>query len=697
MNGERMFIKHLSRISTIRSRNLRHELCSTARSAHWGRLRSSETDTSSPEDNEVITSYMGLGFEKNIRLNRRKLKMEAEEAKKEPETVLPVYMQYMMRTEKEKLCKMYPHLAQVLDLVVNRKKMESDETAEVFQLPYQQFVAQQQDPKVINCASRNVVEAKVTDILKQRETGASQFFQEMETREDLRNDLKEELAEMRQELWRTNYGTEDHKIPPSCVPCGGCGAFLHCTDSAIPGFMPAEIFASLDREALRSHLCQRCLYIQHYDTALNVKVDASTYPNVLAEIRNKKALIVLVVDLMDLPCSVWNNVTELLGPGKPVLVVGNKVDLLPCDQKGYLDRVRQCLRNNLKDLHQGGNVKGICLISAKTGYGVEDLITHLHNTWRMKGDIYLIGCTNVGKSTLFNALLQSDLCHEGATDLVQRATTSVWPGTTLNLLKFPILRPAGWQLHIRLRRLASQRAQLYQEVQHRRQLYRKTGQLHYVTLLGRIGMSFKKRDLLVTSPPKGLDENDPRFRNSHFCYDTPGAIYGDQILDLLTVEELLKVMPKEIITPRTFSLRLNQTLFVAGLGRVDLLSIPLPIHIVDTGNADRFYRENIGTSLLGVPLGSSKRLASFPPLEGKEFQYKGTGWEESCGDVVLSSAGWVSLTLNRDEDVCIRAWTPNGRGLHKRVPAMLPRAVTMRGSRIKGTPAYAQSNGLAWD
>lgn len=46
-----------------------------------------------------------------------------------------------------------------------------------------------------------------------------------------------------------------------------------------------------------------------------------------------------------------------------------------------------------------------------------------------------MGCTNVGKSSLFNIFLQSDLCKPKASDLVQKATISQWPGTTLNLLK----------------------------------------------------------------------------------------------------------------------------------------------------------------------------------------------------------------------------------------------------------------------
>ncbi len=67
------------------------------------------------------------------------------------------------------------------------------------------------------------------------------------------------------------------------------------------------------------------------------------------------------------------------------------------------------------------------LISAKTGWGVESLVTKLMRDHTKGEDIYLIGCTNVGKSTLFNALMQSDLCKLRDRDLINRATTSLWP------------------------------------------------------------------------------------------------------------------------------------------------------------------------------------------------------------------------------------------------------------------------------
>jgi ribosome biogenesis GTPase A len=65
-------------------------------------------------------------------------------------------------------------------------------------------------------------------------------------------------------------------------------------------------------------------------------------------------------------------------------------------------------------------------------------VLKINSTVYVAGDVYILGCTNVGKSTLFNALLQSDYCKVQAVDLIQRATTSLWPGTTISLLKVTI-------------------------------------------------------------------------------------------------------------------------------------------------------------------------------------------------------------------------------------------------------------------
>ena len=37
------------------------------------------------------------------------------------------------------------------------------------------------------------------------------------------------------------------------------------------------------------------------------------------------------------------------------------------------------------------NVQEILLISAKTGYGIERLITKMHKNWGTQGDVYILG------------------------------------------------------------------------------------------------------------------------------------------------------------------------------------------------------------------------------------------------------------------------------------------------------------------
>jgi len=88
--------------------------------------------------------------------------------------------------------------------------------------------------------------------------------------------------------------------------------------------------------------------------------------------------------------------------------------------------------------------------------------------------------------------------------------------------------------------------------------------------LDHIGRTFQN-NLLRRKPNKQIvfNENQEIYKFSNWCYDTPGTIQPDQILDLLTMQELLSVLPKKIISPRTFILYVNQTIFLGGIGRLD--------------------------------------------------------------------------------------------------------------------------------
>ena len=81
-----------------------------------------------------------------------------------------------------------------------------------------------------------------------------------------------------------------------------------------------------------------------------------------------------------------NEIFSFSGEKRPVILVGNKADLIPRDSKKYLDNVKNCLRCAAEDVGlDKTKIIDVHLVSAATGYGVEDLISTVFRSWGNKG------------------------------------------------------------------------------------------------------------------------------------------------------------------------------------------------------------------------------------------------------------------------------------------------------------------------
>ncbi|XP_066242603.1 nitric oxide-associated protein 1 [Saccopteryx leptura] len=551
-------------------------------------------------------------------------------------------------------------------------------------------------------------------------------------------------------------GHPDPMVQPSGLNCSGCGAELHCQDPGVPGYLPSEKFLSAAAQAggLARTVCQRCWLLVHHRRALRLQVSREQYLELVSAALRKPgpALVLYMVDLLDLPDALLPDLPALVGP-KQLIVLGNKVDLLPQDAPGYLQRLRErlwddCARAGLLHppdhrgtLHSGGDrppdgeensnhsarsatvLRDVRLISAKTGYGVEELISALQRSWRYRGDVYLVGATNAGKSTLFNTLLESDYCIAKGAEAIDRATISPWPGTTLNLLKFPICNPTPYRMFQRHKRLKKDATEAEEDLSQQEKIQLNLLKKHgYV--VGRVGRTFLYSEEQKDDAPFEFDadalafdmENEPVMvadtstkqveltpedvKDAHWFYDTPGITKENCILNLLKEKEVNIVLPTHSIVPRTFVLKPGMVLFLGAIGRIDFLqgsqsawftvvaSNILPVHITSLDKADTIYQKHAGHTLLKVPMGGKERMAEFPPFVAEDITLEeGLGEFEAVADIKFSSAGWVAVTPQLKDRLRLRGYTPQGTVLTVR-PPLLPHIVNIKGERIKRSVAY---------
>lgn len=202
--------------------------------------------------------------------------------------------------------------------------------------------------------------------------------------------------------------------------CSGCGIPLQTEHKDRPGYVPSS---AKEREPA---VCQRCFRIKNYNEASSVTVDQDEFLKLLGGIASTNSLVVHIVDLFDFEGSMISGLQRFVGHNEVLLVV-NKIDLLP--RVTNFNRLRNWVQKQAKE--NGLRVVDVVLCSAKRGTGFDRVVEAVG---RLRGDrdVYVVGATNVGKSTLINRLI-SDY-----SDLHQELTVSRYPGTTLDAVHIPL-------------------------------------------------------------------------------------------------------------------------------------------------------------------------------------------------------------------------------------------------------------------
>lgn len=211
------------------------------------------------------------------------------------------------------------------------------------------------------------------------------------------------------------------------IYCIGCGAEIQSENPNKQGYLPKSVVEKSIEE--NNLVCKRCFRLKNYNEVSDVELGAEDFYKLIKTLSKKDGLIVKVVDIFDFSGSWIEDVIDIVGNNKDIVLVANKLDLLPKSVKQI--KIKQWLFKMLKA--KGIKVKDILLISAIKNHGIEEAAARIDELRNGK-DVYIIGATNVGKSTFINKLIE---LTTGDKNVI---TTSHFPGTTLGMIEIPLDR-----------------------------------------------------------------------------------------------------------------------------------------------------------------------------------------------------------------------------------------------------------------
>lgn len=204
------------------------------------------------------------------------------------------------------------------------------------------------------------------------------------------------------------------------LKCIGCGAVLQSEDKEKPGYIPESGLGKEDA------ICQRCYRLKHYNEVMDVDVASGDFLTMLNSLYETTGVIVKVIDVFDFNGSLVPSFNRIVGD-KSVIAVINKMDLLPksTNKKRLIHRAKQMLKE------AGITAVETIAISALKNNGLDELMQTIAK-YSKDQDVYVVGTTNVGKSTLINQLIKQSTGEDNV------ITTSRFPGTTLDLIDIPL-------------------------------------------------------------------------------------------------------------------------------------------------------------------------------------------------------------------------------------------------------------------
>ncbi|KAH8614200.1 putative 50S ribosome binding GTPase putative Dynamin family [Trypanosoma vivax] len=437
-------------------------------------------------------------------------------------------------------------------------------------------------------------------------------------------------------------------------------------------FMTQEEFDAFYRDRNSPFVCYRCHALENLGVEGRRRVwSAPDFTEKLRALREKKCVVVLVVDITDFPGTMVYDLPGLISMNNDVIIAVNKMDCIRNRSFNYSGKdkaVAACLlkeqyvRNWVTDIavqfglprHQ---IKDVVPISAKRGWNIEKLIgtveeaSNLNLRRPVKPMMtYFVGVANVGKSSVLNAI-----AHK---------------------LYIPLPpHPESRKVYYTKKAKDGTEAVFW-----RWYTPPNVNQAEMIDIPSRHDKKASK--LLTVSSLPGTTVEATAVRVSltkgtsgekAYLFDTPGLLPHWHRHSPLTLLQMRRTLIRKYRNPQCFILVPGNTLLLSGLAAIDIVkgtsrgllfmvytSQKVRSAIINTERSDEFWREQLGKAL--DPPGSLEQLGELRLTESKSYLFEcyKRHRRRPKADVYVCGIGWAAFCVNEPCDVVLRVRTLPG-------------------------------------
>lgn len=207
--------------------------------------------------------------------------------------------------------------------------------------------------------------------------------------------------------------------------CPRCGVIIQSIDRNLPGYVHELYYQKLEVV-----LCESCFFETKQieeDAFKEPQVDED-YLKILRLMKSQNAIIIYVIDLFLMQTTFSKKINEIIN-GMDVIAVLNKRDLFPALSESTISSYA------LQRIKLGGlEIKETMITDKQHDYDIGDLSRLVEKYEGIeRRNVYLIGTTSSGKSSIFNAYLKN---YSNVTDKL--ITTAPFLDTPIRVMSVPL-------------------------------------------------------------------------------------------------------------------------------------------------------------------------------------------------------------------------------------------------------------------